>query len=93
MPDERAEKDLLVRNKMGLHARPAALIVQTANRFPCDVLLVKDGQEVNGKSIMGVLMLAAAKGSTITVRAEGEQAGACAAAIADLFDKGFNEAM
>ena len=65
---DRAEKDLLVRNKMGLHARPAALIVQTANRYPCDVALVKDGQEVNGKSIMGVLMLAAAKGSTITVR-------------------------
>jgi len=93
VPDERAEKDLLVRNKMGLHARPAALIVQTANRFPCDVALVKDGQEVNGKSIMGVLMLAAAKGAIITVRAEGDQAGACAAAIADLFDKGFNEAI
>jgi phosphocarrier protein HPr len=93
VPDDRAEKDLLVRNKMGLHARPAALIVQTANRFPCDVALVKDGQEVNGKSIMGVLMLAAAKGSTITVRTEGDQAAACAAAIADLFDKGFNEPM
>ena len=50
MPDERAEKDLLVRNKMGLHARPAALIVQTANRFPCEVALVKDGQEVNGNA-------------------------------------------
>jgi phosphocarrier protein len=93
VPDERAEKDLLVRNKMGLHARPAALIVQTANRYPCDVALVKDGQEVNGKSIMGVLMLAAAKGSTITVRTEGEQADACVAAIAELFDKGFNEAI
>ncbi len=93
MPDDRADKELLVRNKMGLHARPAALIVQTANRYPCDVALVKDGQEVNGKSIMGVLMLAAAKGSTITVRTEGEQAGACVAALSDLFDKGFNEAI
>ena len=93
MADERAEKVCVVRNKMGLHARPAALIVQTANRFPCEVALVKDGQEVNGKSIMGVLMLAAAKGSMITVRTEGEQAGACVAAIADLFDKGFNEPM
>ena len=93
MTDERAEKDLLVRNKMGLHARPAALIVQTANRYPCDVALVKDGQEVNGKSIMGVLMLAAAKGSTITVRTEGEQAQACASALSDLFEKGFNETM
>ncbi|HYZ90190.1 MAG TPA: HPr family phosphocarrier protein [Myxococcales bacterium] len=93
MPDERDEKDLLVRNKMGLHARPAALIVQTANRYPCDVALLKDGQEVNGKSIMGVLMLAAAKGSTIKVRTEGEQAQACAAALSELFEKGFNEAM
>jgi phosphocarrier protein HPr len=91
--DERAEKVCIVRNKMGLHARPAALIVQTANRYPCDVALVKDGQEVNGKSIMGVLMLAAAKGSTITVRTEGEQAQACASALSDLFEKGFNETM
>jgi len=87
--DDRAEKDLLVRNKMGLHARPAALIVQTANRYPCDVALVKDGQEVNGKSIMGVLMLAASQGSTITVRTEGEDAHACAQAIGELFDKVF----
>jgi phosphocarrier protein HPr len=91
--DERAEKICVVRNKMGLHARPAALIVQAANKFPCDVVLVKDGQEVNAKSIMGVLMLAAAKGSEIMVRAEGEQAAACIEAIDQLFVKGFNEAM
>ncbi len=91
MPDDRAEKDLLVRNKMGLHARPAAQIVQTANRFPCDVTLEKDGQSVNGKSIMGVLMLAAALGTSVTVRTEGEQARQCADAIGDLFEKGFNE--
>jgi phosphocarrier protein len=93
VPDERAEKSCEVRNKMGLHARPAALIVQTANRFPCEVTLIKDAQEVNGKSIMGVLMLAAAKGTCILVRTEGEQAMACAEAIAQLFEKGFNEAM
>ena len=93
MADERAEKVCIVRNKMGLHARPAALIVQTANKFPCDVLLLKDGQEVNAKSIMGVLMLAAAKGSEITVRADGAQAKACVEAIDQLFEKGFNEAM
>lgn len=91
MADDTIEKSCLVRNKMGLHARPAALIVQTANRFPCDVTLSKDGQNVNGKSIMGVLMLAAARGSTVLVRAEGDDAAACAAAIAELFDKGFNE--
>jgi phosphocarrier protein len=93
MADDTVEKLCTVRNKMGLHARPAALIVQTANKFPCDVTLVKDGQNVNGKSIMGVLMLAAAKGSTILVRAEGDDAQACADAIFALFEKGFNEQM
>lgn len=91
--DELVEKSCMVRNKMGLHARPAALIVQTANKFSCDVKLTKDGQEVNGKSIMGVLMLAAAKGTTVDVKTEGEEAKACAEAIADLFERGFNEAI
>ena len=85
------EKSCLVRNKMGLHARPAAMIVQTANKFPCDVTLEKDGTPVNGKSIMGVLMLAAAQGTSVTVRASGEQAQECAEAIAEIFAKGFNE--
>ncbi len=91
--DASVEKACLVQNKMGLHARPAALIVQTANKFPCDVTLVKDGQNVNGKSIMGVLMLAAAKGSVILVKTEGEAAKECMEAISALFDKGFNEQM
>jgi phosphocarrier protein len=76
---------------MGLHARPAAKLVQAANRFQCDVTLTKDGQDVNGKSIMGVLMLAAAQGTTVHVRAEGEGAQDAVAAIAALFDSGFNE--
>jgi len=91
MADDTVEMNLTVRNKMGLHARPAAMIVSTANKFPCDVTLLKDGQNVNGKSIMGVLMLAAALGSTVTVKTEGEQAKECAEAIAALFEKGFNE--
>ncbi len=91
MADETVEKSCTVRNKMGLHARPAAMIVQTANKFPCEVTLEKDGQNVNGKSIRGVLMLAAALGTTVLVRTEGEQAEQCADAIADLFEKGFNE--
>jgi len=89
--DETVEKTCTVRNKLGVHARPAALIVQTTNRFPCELTLVKDGQPVNGKSIMGVLMLAAPMGTSVTVRAEGEQAQQCADAIAELFEKGFNE--
>ena len=91
MADDTVEKSCTVRNKMGLHARPAAMIVQTANKFPCDVTLEKDGTPVNGKSIMGVLMLAAPMGTSVTVRAEGEQAQQCADAIAELFEKGFNE--
>ncbi len=91
MPDDRAEKDLLVRNKMGLHARPAALIVQTANKYPCDVALVKDGQEVNGKSIMGVLMLIAAKGSLITIRGRGADAQGCVDALGELVKSRFGE--
>ena len=91
MADETIEKSCTVRNKMGLHARPAAMIVQTANKFPCEVTLEKDGQNVNGKSIMGVLMLAAAKGTTVIVRTDGEDAQKCADAIFELFEKGFNE--
>ena len=93
MADAIVEKDCTVRNKMGLHARPAALIVQTANKFPCEVTLVKDGQNVNGKSIMGVLMLAAAQGTVITVRTEGENAQKCLDALSALVDKGFTEAV
>jgi len=91
MADDTVEKSCTVRNKMGLHARPAAMIVQTANKFPCDVTLEKDGTPVNGKSIMGVLMLAAAQGTSVMVRAVGDQAQQCADAICELFEKGFNE--
>ena len=93
MADDTCDKDCLVRNKMGLHARPAAQIVATANKFPCDITLKKDGQDVNGKSIMGVLMLAAAMGTTVTVHTEGDKAKEAAEAIAALFEKGFNEQM
>ncbi|OGG46420.1 MAG: phosphocarrier protein HPr [Candidatus Handelsmanbacteria bacterium RIFCSPLOWO2_12_FULL_64_10] len=61
-----------VKNSLGIHARPAALIVQAASRFRSEILLSKDGMEVNGKSIMGVMMLAAETGAEIVVRAEGE---------------------
>ncbi|HET9752634.1 MAG TPA: HPr family phosphocarrier protein, partial [Myxococcales bacterium] len=73
--------------------RAATKFVQTANKYQSAVTVEKDGQSVNGKSIMGVLMLAAAMGTTLTVRTEGEQAQPCADAIADLFAKGFNEEM
>jgi phosphocarrier protein HPr len=91
--DDLVERDCLVRNRMGLHARPAAKIVQAANRFRCDVTLSKDDQSVNGKSIMGVLMLAAAQGTSVHVRAEGEGAAEAVEAITRLFEIGFDEEM
>ncbi len=66
------KREIVVKNKTGLHARPAALFVQMANRFESDITIIKDDQEVNGKSIMGILMLAAEKGAKITVIADGE---------------------
>jgi len=76
-------------NKEGLHARPAAMFVKTSNRFDCEVWVSKDGEQVNGKSIMGVMMLAAEHGSVIQVTAEGEDAGAALDALQELVDSGF----
>ena len=69
-----ATRELVVTNKLGIHARPAALFVKTANRFECEVFVEKDGEKVNGKSIMGLMMLAAGPGSKLSVHAEGEDA-------------------
>ncbi|MBI4972666.1 MAG: HPr family phosphocarrier protein [Candidatus Omnitrophica bacterium] len=68
------KKKLLVKNKQGLHARPAALFVQVANKFDARIKVSRDQESVNGKSIMGILMLGAEKGSTIVIEAEGEDA-------------------
>ncbi len=69
-----AEKRFVIRNRLGLHARPAALFVQLANKFECDIMVRKGKQEINGKSIMGILMLAAGKGSRILIMANGQDA-------------------
>ena len=68
------KKEIVVKNKTGLHARPAAIFVQLANKYDSDITIIKDDQEVNGKSIMGILMLAAEKGSRITIIANGDDA-------------------
>ncbi len=78
-------------NRLGLHARAAALFVRTANLFSSEVTLEKDGVEVNGKSIMGIMMLAAAKGSDVVIRAEGPDEGMAVEAIKNLIDAKFNE--
>lgn len=87
----RLERIFLIVNSLGLHARAAAQLVQTANRYRADIHVEKDGMEVNGKSIMGVLTLAAAKGSSITVSAEGDDAEPAMAALAKVIENGFGE--
>jgi phosphocarrier protein HPr len=87
----RQVRTLLIVNTLGLHARAAAQLVQAANRFRSEVLVEKDGMEVNGKSIMGVLTLAAAKGSQITVSAEGDDSEVALTALAQLIEAGFGE--
>lgn len=78
-------------NRLGLHARAAAQLVQTANRFKSEVTVEKDGTEVNGKSIMGLLMLAAPQGVTISIRVKGEDAQEAMKVIGDLINDGFGE--
>ncbi len=88
---EIVERKILIQNELGLHARAATKLVQLASKYPCDVTVTKDGHEVNGKSIMGVLMLVASKGTTITLRAKGPQAGEAIAAMVALIDDKFGE--
>jgi phosphocarrier protein len=84
-------KDFLVSNKLGIHARPAALFVKTANRFHCDIFVEKDGEKVNGKSIMGLMMLAAGPGSKLTVHALGQDAALALAELETLIKRKFDE--
>ena len=83
------EAELLIRNQLGLHARACALVVKTAARFVAEVTVRRDDLEVNGKSIMGVMMLAAEEGSTIQVRAEGPDEREAVAALRELVDGKF----
>jgi phosphocarrier protein HPr len=89
---ERCERKIVVVNSQGLHARPAHRIVQVANQFPCRLWVAKDEFEVDAKSIMSLMMLAAEKGCELLVRAEGEQCHEAVAALEKLFAAGFGEA-
>jgi phosphocarrier protein HPr len=84
-------KDFFVSNKLGIHARPAALFVKTANRFACDIFVEKDGEKVNGKSIMGLMMLAAGPGSKLTIHAHGKDASQALAELETLMKRKFDE--
>jgi len=84
-------KEFLIINKLGLHARASALFVKTASRFSSEVKLAKEGVEVNGKSIMGIMMLAASKGTTVTLSADGTDEDDALQTIGDLIANGFGE--
>jgi len=84
-------RDFKISNKLGLHARPSAQLTQVASRFHSEVYLSRDGRRVNAKSIMGVMMLAAGPGSTVSVEADGPDEEAAVAAIGTLIDSRFGE--
>lgn len=86
-----AQSTLVIKNRNGLHARPAALFVKTSNRFQSEIWVEKDGERVNGKSIMGLMMLAAGQGSSLDVFAEGPDAEAVLAELAHLVESKFGE--
>jgi phosphocarrier protein HPr len=85
------KKDLVIKNKLGIHARPAALLVQTANNFHSSISIEKDGQKVNGKSIMGIMMLAAEHGAVLVLTVDGIDEEKAFAAIEKLFEDKFEE--
>ncbi|MDQ2868168.1 MAG: HPr family phosphocarrier protein [Verrucomicrobiota bacterium] len=88
---QKFEKEMTIVNRLGLHARPAALFVKIASKFRCDVWVKKEGEEVNGKSIMGMMMLAAGQGSKLLVRCEGPDADRALEEIEQLIASRFNE--
>ncbi|MDQ1118499.1 MULTISPECIES: HPr family phosphocarrier protein [Pseudoxanthomonas] len=85
------ERELTVSNALGLHARATAKLVQVVSPFRSHVTLAAKGRQVNAKSIMGVMLLAAGKGTQVTVRTDGEDEAACMQAIVDLFERRFDE--
>ena len=85
------EKDIPIVNRLGLHARPAAMFVRIATRYRAEVWVAKEGQEVNGKSIMGLMMLAAGQGSKLRIRCEGPDADKAMEELEELIKARFNE--
>jgi phosphocarrier protein len=86
-----ASKEITITNRLGLHARPAALVVKAAGTFEAEVFLIKDDTRINAKSIMGVMMLAAEFGSALTIEAEGPDADLAVKAVAAVFATNFGE--
>ncbi len=88
---DRIEKDVTIVNRLGMHARPAALFVRVASRYRCEVWVEKEGEQINGKSIMGLMMLAAGQGSKLLIRCDGPDAEKALAEIEALISGKFNE--
>jgi phosphocarrier protein len=85
------EREVMIRNRAGLHTRPAASVVKMAAKFKSEFYIIKDGFEINGKSIIGVMTLAAEQGSQLILRFEGDDEQLAAESIVGLFDRGFDE--
>ncbi len=88
---EKIEKEVTIVNRLGMHARPAAMFVRVASRFRCEVWVEKDGEQINGKSIMGLMMLAAGQGSKLCLRCDGEDAAQAIQELEALVASRFNE--
>jgi len=85
------ERTFTIKNRLGLHARPAAMFVKEASNYKSSVVVVKDGLEVNGKSVMGLMLLAAESGSSLVVKADGPDETQAIAGLAAIFDRKFDE--
>jgi phosphocarrier protein HPr len=85
------EQEVTIKNRAGLHTRPAAALVKLAAKFQSEFMIIKDGMDINGKSIIGVMTLAAEQGSTMVLQFEGPDEVQAAKEIIDLFDRGFDE--
>ena len=88
---QKIEKDITIINRLGLHARPAAMFVRIASRFRSEVWVEKEGEQINGKSIMGLMMLAAGQGSKLRIRCEGPDAEKAMQELEELINQRFNE--
>jgi len=88
---QKVSKEMTVLNRLGLHARPSAMFVKVCNRHKCDIWVERDGEQVNGKSIMGLMMLAAGQGSKLRITCEGTDAGGAIQEIEDLIQRRFDE--
>ena len=90
-PQSKTTRELIIINRLGLHARPSAMFVKTASRFKCEIWVEKDGERVNGKSIMGLMMLAAGQGSKLLVTCEGTDCEKALVEIEEIIRRKFDE--